>query len=55
MPFGKLVNGCFELHERRAETLDLGGSQRLLADAPHGLALEQLPNEFNERQHEPDH
>src|SRR4051812_42662916 len=48
----ELVHALFELHERLAETLDL-----LVVEVPHlhaaeRLALHQLPQELDQREHE---
>ena len=42
----------FEPHEREAHTLHLFVGQRASFHTPHRLPFEELPQEFNEREHE---
>jgi hypothetical protein len=47
-----LADRFFELHQRRADRLDFLPGQRLLLHPPDGLALHQLAQEFDDRQHQ---
>ena len=48
------MNGFLELHQRYADILDVFRAQRLFFQAPHGLTLHQLADEFNQAQDELD-
>src|SRR4051795_4325366 len=48
----QLLEALLELHERLAEALDLLGAERPALDAPHRLALHQLAQQVDHREHE---
>src|SRR3954471_13495308 len=48
----ELFHALLELHERLAETIDLFVGQRRVVHPPQRLPFHQLPQEFDEREHE---
>ena len=48
----QLVHALLELHERAAEALDLVVGQAAAVDAPQRLALHQLAQQLDHREHE---
>ena len=51
---GELIDRLLELHQSDADVLDLFGREGLFFEAPDGLALHQLADEFDEAEDELD-
>ena len=51
-PLRNQVNGFLELHQRNADIFDIFRAECLFFQAPDGLTLHQLADEFNQAQHE---